>query len=153
MWYSSFISKQRILLLQNKTSSFIHSAFHATTYLFDLLSSYSDIIQSSKLDIHTDTLSLAHMDSFWFPKLSVALIRMMFMPYYVYAAEDTWKVVVFHTEIQHYFLTYNSEERTESQATKYFYKRIWKITCSSSTEKVNHYVAMRSRCETVFHWN
>lgn len=28
-----------------------------------------------------------------------------------------------------------------------------KITCSSSTEKVNHYVAMRSRCETVFHWN
>lgn len=51
-------------------SSFIHSTFHATTYLSNLMSSYSDIMQSSKLDIHTNTLSLAHMDSFWFANLS-----------------------------------------------------------------------------------
>lgn len=90
----------------------IHSStFHATTYLFNLLSCYSDIIQSSKLDNHTNTLSLAHMDSFWFAKLLVALIRMMFMPYYVDVAVDVWKVAVFHTAIQHYFLTYNSEKR------------------------------------------
>lgn len=80
---------------KNITSSFSHSTFHATIYLFNLMSCYSDIIQSSKLDIHRNTLSLAHMDSFWFVKVSAALIRMRFMPYYVYVAVDIKKVAMF----------------------------------------------------------
>lgn len=67
------------------------------------------------------------MDSFWFAKLSVALIRMMFMPYYVDVAVDVWKVAVFHTAIQHYFLTYNSEKKSQVNQRSTFTKEFGRL--------------------------
>lgn len=111
------------------------------------MSCYSDIIQPSKLDIHTNTLPLAHMDSFWFAKLSVALIRMMFMPYHVYVAVDIGKVAVFHTGIQHYFwLTALKRELKANQGS----------TCSKEfgrlrapQVKVNHYCWEKQKWDNI----
>lgn len=76
------------------------------------------------------------------------------MPYYVYVAADIWKVAVFHTEIQHCIFWLTTLKRgLEAKQGSTFTKGFGRLHAPQILKKVNHYVAMRSRCETIFHWN